>query len=150
MWTMQLPARANLGPSTTKWRILNCFSGRPIYCTDMGDFRHKKAALERLDLHTVWCEGRTQTCDLTSWFKIVNNKQHHPIPTQIPTRKITGFRHRTRQSGPDWDTELCYSSSSSTGSIASSGTRTIAIEPIRIKASSPSISVNWYRLLDAG
>lgn len=41
-------------------------------------------------------EGRTRTCDLTSWFKIVNNKQHHPIPTQIPTRKITGFRHRTR------------------------------------------------------
>ncbi|ESE32500.1 hypothetical protein HMPREF1621_03355 [Escherichia coli A25922R] len=26
----------------------------------------KKVALERLDLHTVWCEGRTQTCDLTS------------------------------------------------------------------------------------
>lgn len=41
-------------------------------------------------------EGRTRTCDLTSWFKIVNNKQYHLIPTQIPTRKITGFRHRTR------------------------------------------------------
>ena len=56
------------------------------------DFRHKKRRL----LMFRWCEGRTQTCDLTSWFKIVNNKQHHPIPTQIPTRKITGFRHRTR------------------------------------------------------
>lgn len=43
-----------------------------------------------------WCEGRTRTCDLTSWFKIVNDKQYHLIPTQIPTRKITGFRHRTR------------------------------------------------------
>ena len=69
-------------------KIRNSYSGR---VTDT-----KKVALERLDLHTVWCEGRTQTCDLTSWFKIVNNKQHHPIPTQIPTRKITGFRHRTR------------------------------------------------------
>lgn len=26
----------------------------------------KKTALERLDLHTMWCEDRTQTCDLTS------------------------------------------------------------------------------------
>lgn len=95
-------------------------------------------------------EGRTRTCDLTSWFKIVNNKQHHPIPTQIPTRKSLVFGIEPGQSGPDWDTELCYSSSASTGSIASSGTRTIAIDPIRIKASSPSISVNWYHSLDAG
>lgn len=41
-------------------------------------------------------EGRTRTLNLTSWYKIINIKHHYLIPTQIPTRKITGFRHRTR------------------------------------------------------
>src|SRR5690606_21482212 len=40
------------------------------------------------------------------------------------------------------DAEICYASPSSTDSKASRSIRIIAIEPIRMKASSPSMSVN--------